>query len=326
MSDLKTTTPPKEKKSRDGLYILIILLLLGGIGYFAWETSQNNTQINECNLKNDLLSTELGDLNELMYDQSLTDGETLKSSLESMLAEYESRGNDNSKFKDSIEVQKQKIADILVSLEKEKGNKRYYAKKVRELTEETDALRSIMKDYIRTIDSLNTENGILKTNLNNTQVDLTNMTSERDDKNNQINNLTEIVSSGSKLVASAIVAEGIKQKGSGSYKITERASRCTHIRSRFIVGRNTIANKGKKTIYMRILDGSGKVLKENSGPIPIDGGKTISYSDKKTIDYTQNSIDVAIFYELKNTISKGNYTAELWCEGVRIGKTKFVLK
>jgi len=329
-SEDKKTTPPvvtKEKKSRDGLYMLIILLLLLGGGFLGYKMSEKNKAINECNLVNEDLNTELGDLNEMMYDQGLADGEDLKENLQNMLYDYESMENLNTDLNDSIMAQKAKIQKVLEELEKEKGNKRHYARKVRELTEETETLRSIMKDYVRTIDSLNTENIILKTDLNNTQVDLTNMTSDRNNYKDQSEELANKVDAGSKLIANSILTEGIKEKGSGSYKPTTKASRATHIRSCFTVGQNKISTPGNKTIYMRIITPQGGILySSSSNTLATQDGKSLLYSDKKSINYQNQSIDICIFYKLTKDITKGNYIAELWCEGVRIGTNKFVLK
>jgi len=328
-SEETKTTPvvTKEKKSRDGLYILLILLLLMGAGYMGWQMSEKNKAINECVLINESLDSELGDLNEMMYDQGLADGENLKENLQNMLYDFNAMGDLNTHLNDSIIAQKEKIEQMLVDLEKEKGNKRYYARKVRELTEETETLRSIMKDYVRTIDSLNTENIILKTDLNNTQVDLSNMTTDRDDYKNQTSELSDKVNAGSKLIANSILSEGIKEKGSGSYKATDRANRCTHIRSCFTVGENKISSAGNKTIYMRIITPQGGILHSStSNTLSTQDGKSLLYSDKKSINYQNQSIDVCIFYELTKEITSGNYIAELWSEGVRVGTNKFVLK
>ena len=180
-----STIMTQEKKSRDGLYILIIILLLLLGGYFGWQMSEKNKLINKCEFANNQLNTEMGDLNEMMYSQGLADGEDLKENLQNMLYDFESMENLNTHLNDSIAAQKNKIEKMLVDLEKEKGNKRYYARKVRELTAETETLRNIMKDYVRTIDSLHTENVILKTDLTNTKTDLTNMTSDRDNYKTQ---------------------------------------------------------------------------------------------------------------------------------------------
>ena len=316
-----------EKKSKDGLYILIIILLLLVGGYLGWQISQKNKEINECSLLYGENEIELGDLNEMLYSQGVADGEDLKENLQNMLFDFESMEDLNTNLNDSILTQKNKIETMLADLEKEKGNKRYYARKVRQLTEETETLRSIMKDYVRTIDSLHTENVILRTDLTNTQVDLTNMTSDRDNFKTQSNELSEKVNAGSKLIANGILSEGIKEKGSGSYKETTRASRATHIRSCFTIGENKIASKGNKMIYMRIITPAGGILyTSNSNTLDTQNGKTLLYSDKKSINYQNQSLDVCIFYKLTKEIEEGNYIAELWCEGVRIGTNKFVLK
>ena len=317
----------ENKKSKDGLYILIIILLLLGGGYLGYEISKKNKALNECQFTNTELDTELGDLNEMMYSQGLADGEDLKANLQNMLYDFSSMEELNTDLNDSISAQKSKIENMLVELEKEKGNKRYYARKVRELNDETETLRAIMKDYIRTIDSLHTENVILKTDLNNTQVDLTNMTSDRDNIKTEAEKLEEKVNAGSKLIANGILSEGIKERGSGSFKPTTRASRCTHIRSCFNIGKNKIANKGKKVVYMRIITPQGSILySSNSNTLTTQKGKSLLYSDKKTINYQNQELDICIFYKLKKEITKGNYIAELWCEGVRIGKNEFSLK
>lgn len=316
-----------EKKSKDGLYILIIILLLAVGGYLGWEISKKNKEINKCALLYGENEKELGDLNEMLYNQGVSDGEDLKENLQNMLFDFESMEELNTDLNDSILSQKNKIAKMLVDLEKEKGNKRYYARKVRELSEETETLRSIMKDYVRTIDSLHTENVILKTDLSNTQVDLSNMTSDRDNFKTQSDELSAKVIAGSKLIANGIVSEGIKERGSGSFKETSRASRATHFRSCFTLGENIIASKGNKVVYMRIITPGGSVLySSSSNVLTTQDGKTLLYSDKKTINYQNKSLDVCIFYKLTKEIEKGNYIAELWCEGVRIGTNNFVMK
>ena len=137
----------------------------------------------------------------------------------------------------------------------------------------------------------------------------------------------DILISGSKLIANGMVSEGIKEKGSGSFKETTRASRATHIRSCFTIGQNKIATKGNKMVYMRIITPQGGILySSNSNTLATQDGKSLLYSDKKSINYQNQPIDVCIFYKLTKEITKGNYIAELWCEGVRIGTNKFVLK
>ena len=53
----------------------------------------------------------------------------------------------------------------------------------------------------------------------------------------------------------------------------------------------------------------------------------IQYSDKKTIEYNNQALDVAIYYDLKGeNAEKGKYRVKLYCEGVVIGEDNFILK
>ncbi len=320
-------TEYQEKSKKNGFYLLIIIALLLLSGFLGWKLSSKNKTINELTFQNKELSTERDEMSELLYDQGLAAGEDLKENLQNMLADYETMEALNTNLNDSILREKDKIVNLLAELEKEKSNKKYYARKVFKLEKETETLRSIMKDYVRTIDSLNTENLTLRTDLSNTRNDLSTVIQDRDNLQSKAETLSKQVSEGAKLSALSILSEGIRERSTGSYKETDRASRTTHIRSCFTIAANKIAEAGSKTVYMRIMDQTGNVLYSNSGnSFTSEGGKNLVYSDKKTINYQKEVIDVCIFYKLAAEIEKGNYTAELWCEGTLIGKNSFTLK
>lgn len=326
----KSPTPPpapKQKKGRDGIYIIIILMLLAAGVFLGWNLSEKNEQINQCSNERDELTMEIEGLNEMMYDQGLDIGEDVKMNLQNMLTMYDKMEVENSDMADSINAQKEKIQGLMAELEDAKGDKQYYASKVYKLQKETETLRSIMKDYIRTIDSLNVANGVLTeslaetmSDLEDTQNNLSNVTEERDQ-------LSDKVNKGSKLVAFGFGTTGIKEKSSGSYKETDKAGRATHVRSCFTIGDNAIASAGNRTVYMRIITPSGTVMNSSqNNSFKTEGGQTLLYSDKKTINYQNQATDVCIFYKLVNEADKGNYTAQIYCDGVMIGSDNFVLK
>ncbi|MDX1349280.1 MAG: hypothetical protein R3279_03470 [Putridiphycobacter sp.] len=324
---MSETIETNEKSKSGGLYILIIIGLLLLSGFLGWKLSSKNKQINELTLLKTELEQERDEMSEMLYDQGLAAGEDLKENLQNMLADYETMEAMNTDLNDSIVREKQKIVELLAELEKEKKNKKYYASKVFKLEKETETLRSIMKDYVRTIDSLNTENMTLKTDLTNTRNDLTTVIKDRDVLQDKAEDLSKKVSEGSKLSALSIVSEGIKERSTGSYKETDRASRCTHIRSCFTIASNKIASAGNKTIYMRVIDQNGNTLYTSSGnTFTTEDGKNLVYSDKKAINYQNSVVDVCIFHKLSNEIEAGNFVAELWCEGAKIGSNSFSLK
>ncbi len=326
-AERESASNDRGRRSRDGVYIIIILMLLGGGAWLGYLLSEKNKYINECWNDKEALEIEMTELNEMMYDQGLALGDDVKSNLHSMLSMYDQLYVDNNDLNDSINVQKNKIQGLILELEDAKHDKGRYMSKVYKLQKETETLRSIMKDYIRTIDSLNVANGILTVDLSKMTDELDNMTVAHDNLADRNTQLSDRVNKGSKLVASGFLSEGIKQKSSGSYKETTRASRCTHIRSCFTLGSNSIASTGNKTVYMRIVTPEGGVLySSNTNTIQTESGASVLYSDKKTVNYQNNEVDVCIFYKLTKEIGKGNYQAQIYCEGVNIGANSFVLK
>jgi hypothetical protein len=336
----KDSAPPSktisedQKKGEDGgrrrgggPYILVILLLVGVGGWLGYLLSVKNTYINDCQNMRDSLEIEMAGLNEMMYDQGLEAGEDIKTNLENMLTMYTKMEESNTDLNDSIAAQKAKIENIMLELEDAKKDKSRYASTVYKLQKETETLRSIMKDYIRTIDSLNVANGILTESYEKQSRELDDVTQAKNQIEKERDDLSDKVNQGSKLVATSFVSEGIKEKGSGSYKEISKASRCTHIRSCFTLGSNSIASSGTKTVYMRVITPDGGALySDNSNTITLESGASILYSDKKTINYQNAEIDVCIFYKLTKELTKGNYIAEVYCEGVKVGSDSFVLK
>jgi hypothetical protein len=323
-----TNNPPAGggSKKRDGLYIIIILLLLLAGGYMAYLISEKNKSLNTCDTEKQELIVEMEALNEMMHDEGLAIGENLRLNLENMIAQYDDMEIQNQSMADSIQAQKDRIAGLITELDNAKGDRKHYMSKVYQLQKETETLRNIMKDYIRTIDSLNTVNAGLVVDLDKTKQDLSTVTTERDDYKTQTADLSDKVNKGSKLSAFNFVTEGIKEKGSGSYKETDRAESCTHVRSCFTLGENSIASPGNKTVYMRVVTPGGSVLYSNNNNTFQAGDQSLLYSDKKTVNYQNAQVDLCIFYKLTSTLEKGNYIAQIYCEGVMIGSDTFVLK
>lgn len=313
-------------KKRDGLYIIIILLLLMAGGYMGYLISEKNKTLNQCDNEKAELVAEMESLNEMMHDEGLAIGENLRQNLEKMISDYDEMQIDNTEMADSIQAQKDKIATLITELDQAKGDRKHYMSKVYMLQKETETLRSIMKDYIRTIDSLNQVNQGLVVDLDQTKQNLNQVSTERDDYKTQTENLTDKVNKGSKLSAFSFLTEGIKERSTGSYKETDRASSCTHIRSCFTLGENTIASPGDKTVYMRIITPGGSVLYTNNNNTFKAGDQSLLYSDKKTVNYQNQQVDVCIFHKLTGEIEKGNYVCQIYCEGVIIGTNNFVLK
>ena len=120
---------------------------------------------------------------------------------------------------------------------------------------------------------------------------------------------------------------GLKMKLNNTTEVTKNARSVVQIKSSFTISENPITPSGKKIVYMQVINPDGKTMQtKSSNTVQTDLGN-IAYSDKKEIDYQNERIDLAIYYDLKGEEAlKGNYKVKIYCEGNLIGTDSFTLK
>jgi cbb3-type cytochrome oxidase maturation protein len=309
------------KKSNGG-YIAVIILLLLGLGVMSYLWSSKNGQLNDCKNDNAMLNADMNGMNEMLSGYVGNMSNDLKTDFKNMLETYDALLEKDASKADSINKQKEEIQKLLTQVESGKLTARqlFLARK------EIETLRGIMKGYIYQIDSLNTLNLKLTYNLDSTKTVLNTTTSERDKYKTDAEKRAEQLKVGSKLNAYGFTSEGLKEKLNSTKTPTDRARSVVQIRSSFTLSKNPITPAGSKTVYMQIIDPSGKVMQSSSNVAQMDNGQ-IAYSDKKDVDYNNESVDLSIYYSLRGEeAEKGNYKVNIYCQGQLIGSDSFTLK
>ncbi len=319
MTDHQENTP----KSNTGLYIFLVLLALVAVTLgFLW--AKQKSALKDCAAANESLTKEMNDYSNMLAGYSEEISRDLKTDLKNMLETYDKLKVKDASQADSINVQQAKIHDLLDELNK---NKRLSAAQLQKLRTENGTLRNIMKGYVKQIDSLNTLNLKLHSELEDKSLQLTQTSTERDEFKNKAEEATQQVKKGSKLTAYSFNSTGLRMKLNNTTEVTNKAKNAVIIKSAFTIGENTIANAGKRYVYMQVSSPSGKVLQSRpSNTFETDNG-TIPYSDKKEIDYNNTSIDMAIYYNNDGKeFEKGTYKVKIYCDGQLIGSDSFSLK
>jgi hypothetical protein len=136
------------------------------------------------------------------------------------------------------------------------------------------------------------------------------------------------VLAGSRLSAYSIVTVGLKYRSiGGALKEHSRAGKIDKIRSCFTVSENSLAKAGSKYIYLQIISPEGRVLTSSSTNVVSINGVNTLYTERKEIDYQNQSVDVCIYYDVnQDELSKGNYVVKIFADGSEIGKDSFTLK
>jgi hypothetical protein len=314
-----------EPKKRDGLYILLILMLLGLSGALGFIIVNKNKKIEACINEKIILENDLLGLEDMLASYVDAEKGDLKSELRQMLRMYDEALLKNDRNRDSIEIQKARINELLAELDNQKKKS---AREIYLLKKETETLRNIMKDYVRQIDSLFTVNTGLKTELSESRTQLSSVTSERNQLAEKASVLESKVQAGSRLSAYSIVTVGLKYRSiGGALKEHSRAGKIDKIRSCFTVSENSLAKAGPKYIYLQIISPEGRVLTSSSTNVVSINGVNTLYTERKEIDYQNQSVDVCIYYDVnQDELSKGNYVVKIFADGSEIGKDSFTLK
>lgn len=313
----------KTQNNNAGMKIgLVLLALVAATMIFLWMKQKSALQ--ECAAANESLTKEMADYSNMLAGYSDDISKDLKTDLKNMLETYDKLKAKDASKADSIAIQQEKIKGLLDELNR---NKRLTGAQLQRLKTENETLRNIMKGYVKQIDSLNTLNLKLHSELEDRTLQLSETSAQRDDYKNKAEEATQQVKKGSKLSAYSFSSTGLKMKLNNTTDVTNKAKSAVMVKSAFTIGENTIAKAGKRFVYMQVIDPNGKVLQSRaSNTFTADEG-SLSYSDKKEIDYTNSAIDVAIFYNNDGKeFDKGTYKVRIYCDGQMIGSDSFSLK
>ena len=326
MSEIEPKANPNPKPNKVNL--VLIILLMGSLASIAYFVSKQST-LNEDLQKLQANEKKMKDENKALVGLIDVEGSTgdLKKDLMGMLHQYDNLIKQDASKADSLGMQKERIMGLMQQINSLQKQRKITARDLIEMKKENETLRTIMKGYIAQIDKLNILNTELRFDLDRTETRLDSTSTERDMYRVEAERKTEQVKKGSVLQAYGFNSTGMLLKLNKTTKETERARRTIQIKSAFKIGANPIAYSGEKGVYMQVVDENGKTLQFRSNQVFSSNGTTIPYSEKRTIDYQNKSIDVAIYYDLRGKeISKGVYNIKIYCENNLIGTDTFTLK
>src|SRR5690606_15218110 len=200
----------------------------------------------------------------------------------------------NEKMQAEILAQREQLRELLKQVDKHKDD----AWIIHKLKKEASTLRTVMKGYLVTIDSLNTLNINLRLDRDSLNRALSSVSEEKSLLQTKTQDLEGIVAKGSVLPARDFVAEAIRVRGSGDQSSANRADRAEMVKAWFKIGEDTIAKRGKKTLFLRIISPEAMVLEDSSGEPKTFNFEGVSgvYSVKREIDYDNAEQDVCIYY------------------------------
>lgn len=315
MAEVENTANNQEGSNKKSFYLVLIVLLILLNGFFAfnhWSTKKELEKVESERTELDSLynfvQKELN-VNELRLDSMTGQNVKLDSLLELRVAE--------------LSATKAEIEELLRKNKLNLNEISYLKKKILKLNNDNKA-------YVAQIDSLNKEveyltlvNDSLSTDLKSEKAMNQNLMSEREV-------LSKKVALGSLLRPENLEATGIRIRGNGSERETNRANRSDKLRFCFDVPENPVAEKGEKTILLRLLNpqGSTVAIKSQGSGIFIvaETGEQMQYTTKGSFKYEGKKKSVCMYWDQTNPFPEGEYTAYFYQDGHLLKEQKFELK
>lgn len=286
----------REKKLKRTMWILIVVAvaLVAVLGY-VW--SQKSSLISE-------LEDEKRDLTEQM---------------ESLQNDYATLSSDYDNINSQLDTSRAEVADLLERIKKTNATNRA---KMRQYEKELGTLRSIMRNYIVQIDSLNSLNHKLTAEAAAARREAAASKAESAQLSQQVENLTGQVAAGS-----VIKARGLHIAAyNSSDKVTDRSSRTVRLLTSLSLVENDLAPKGPVRVFIRVKDPDGIILTNSNRSSFTFNGETMVASASRRVDYEGSEVDLSIYLNDIPEYRKGVYTVEAYTEQAFLGKSELMLR
>ncbi len=286
----------KEKKLKRTMWILVVVAVaLVAVLGFVW--SQKSSLISE-------LEDEKRDLTEQM---------------ESLQNDYATLSSDYDNINSQLDTSRAEVADLLERIKKTNATNRA---KMRQYEKELGTLRSIMRNYIVQIDSLNSLNHKLTAEAAAARREAAASKAESAQLSQQVENLTGQVAAGS-----VIKARGLHIAAyNSSDKVTDRSSRTVRLLTSLSLVENDLAPKGPVRVFIRVKDPDGIILTNSNRSSFTFNGETMVASASRRVDYEGSEVDLSIYLNDIPEYRKGVYTVEAYTEQSFLGKSELMLR
>jgi predicted RNase H-like nuclease (RuvC/YqgF family) len=294
-----------EQKQNRSTLILLLLLLVGSVGFNIYQFKNHSTTVVEHGTQVDSLINARVDVERELagITMELEKYRGIAGNLDSLLNDANGKMN----------AQEAKIRK-LISGEKDlnKLNKK--------LKSELEELRKLRDEYLEKIDGLLAENKALKEENSTLNTQVT-------DLNQQKNLLEQKVTTASQLKAEYIKVNSFKKRSSGKFVDSVLAKRTNKLEACFTIMDNKVAGSGDKMIYLRIVAPNGKVLMGfTKASLTVDGENVDATASQK-IDYKGEKQDMCLSFENEDRIlESGTYLVEVYIENTLVHQSNYTLK
>ena len=275
--------------------IAVVVLLAGTLAYIWWQKS---SLVNELNLEK----------------------EELTSQMIALQNDYATLSSDYDMINSQLDSSREEVSQLIERIKKTEATNR---SKMRQYEKELGTLRSIMRNYIVQIDSLNTLNKKLTADAAAARRESEASRKQSEDLSKTVESLT-----GQVAVGSVVKARGLKIEAyNASDKVTDRSSRVVRMIASLSLVENDLAEKRPIRVYIRVKGPDGILLTNSTQrTFQVAGGEPMICSASREVDYQGKEVEMSIYLNEIPVFEKGIYTVEAYTDETKLGDAELMLR
>ncbi len=292
-----------KQKNLAVIILVILLLIITAIGiYFFIDSRQKASDLSDIE---EMMAIEKERVADEYIDLTFQfDGYTTTIRNDSLLQE--------------LEREKARVHELLEELRNTRATN---ARRIQELRDELSSVRKIMMHLIGQIDSLNTENRMLR----NENIQIRQRFEESSQAVKELSkereNLSEIVTRASKMEVVSCELTTLTDRN----RRTSLFSRIAILQFDYTIAKNITVQPGHKTMYVRITRPDGDLIWKQGQEFNFEGHR-IGYTIKKDYEYGGEALNDVIYWRVDEPLQSGTYLTEFFTDGYMVGSFNFSLR
>ena len=284
-------------KTNKILLITVLVLLVGAIGALVYL---NYHQRNEMQELVEIIEIEKEELQEEYENLAIEfDG-------------YSQMDIQNDSLQDLLYREQQRVQDLLEELRITKVTN---ARRISELKKELATVRTVLKDYIRQVDSLNATNARLTEENIIVRAENEQVKTQNTQLTNLNTQLTETVTRAAMLELTDCTCTMLNKND----RKTRMVSQVTKLQFDYTIAKNITCERGLKNLYVRVITPNGVLMNEAENKrFPFESD-SIAYSITQQFEYSGEQYVGTVYLPITEEVEKGFYTIDFFCDGNLIG-------
>ena len=245
--------------------------------------------------------------------------EALTEQMVTLQHEYATLSSDNEKINAQLDSSREEVSQLIERIKKTEATNRTM---IRKYERELGTLRSIMRNYIAQIDSLNTLNHKLTADAAAARKEAAETRKQSEELSKTVATLSDQVAAGSVLKGRAIRMDAYN----ASDKVTDRSSRVVRLMTTLSLVENELAPKGPVRVYIRVKGPDGILLTGDDQRTFNFNGEPLICSASREVDYQGEEVELSIYLNGISDFVKGIYTVEAYTENNLLGTAELMLR